>query len=285
LERFVSMCTVLDVAFDPEDALDPKRLATFLKRISVHPRKQVLHSLLLRSMKQAQYDVVNVGHFGLASSAYLHFTSPIRRYPDLIVHRAVRAMLRHEPIDPSDEAAERLRLAATTASDCERKGMEIEREVVDLYRALYMQSFVGTVHEGVVSGLVGSGVFVSLEHPYVDVLVRFEALGLDSYALDETGLYVVGARNGERITFGDAMLVQIEEASIMRRLVIAKRVAREDGAEEGAGDSGARLATDKPKRRTRKTKSTVQDKPLRKGKDSKKPPMKMKKTGKTKKRR
>jgi ribonuclease R len=229
--------------------------------------------------------VVNVGHFGLASSAYLHFTSPIRRYPDLIVHRAVRAMLRHEPRDESEEAAERLRLAATTASDCERKGMDIEREVVDLYRALYMRSFVGSIHEGVVSGLVGSGVFVSLEHPYVDVLVRLEALGNDSYALDETGLYVIGARNGERITFGDAMLVQIEEASIMRRLVIAKRVARDEDAEEGGGDSEGRFATDKPKRRTKKTKATVQDKPLRKGKDSKKPPTKTKKGGKAKKRR
>ena len=288
LERFVSMCTVLDVAFEPEDALDPKRLATFLKRISVHPRKQVLHSLLLRAMKQAQYDVVNVGHFGLASSAYLHFTSPIRRYPDLIVHRGVRAMLRHEPVDESEEAKERLKLAATTASDCERKGMEVEREVVDLYRALYMQAFVGSIYEGVVSGLVGSGLFVSLEHPYVDVLVRLESLGGDSYALDETGLYVIGARSGERITFGDSMLVQIEDASIMRRLVMAKRVAREEDAEQGEGDSETRFASDKPKRRTRKTKSTVEAKPLRKGKDgkvSKKPQTKMKKVGKTKKKR
>ncbi|MBK9266033.1 MAG: ribonuclease R [Polyangiaceae bacterium] len=264
LERFVAMCTVLDVAFEPEDASDPKRLATFLKRISVHPRKQVLHSLLLRAMKQAQYDVVNVGHFGLASSAYLHFTSPIRRYPDLIVHRAVRAMLRREPVDESDEAAERLRLAATTASDCERKGMEVEREVVDLYRALYMRSLTGSIHEGVVTGLVGSGVFVTLEHPFVDVMVRFESLGNDSYALDETGLYVVGGRSGERITFGDTMLVQIEDALVLRRLVVAKRVLRADD-EEGAGedDERARFASDKPKRRTKKTRSTVPDKPSR----------------------
>lgn len=280
LERFVSMCTVLDVAFEPEDALDPKRLATFLKRISTHPRKQVLHSLLLRAMKQAQYDVVNVGHFGLASSAYLHFTSPIRRYPDLIVHRNVRAMLRKEPVDESDEAAERLRLAATTASDCERKGMEIEREVVDLYRALYMRSFVGSIHEGVVSGLVGSGLFVSLDHPYVDVLVRLESIGTDSYSLDETGLYVIGARNGERITFGDTMLVQIEEASILRRMVIAKRIAQTVDAEEGAGEPGGRYVSDKPKRRTRKTKSTVQEKPVRKGKEAKKKEKKVGKAGK-----
>jgi len=250
--------------------LDPKRLSTFLKRISVHPRKQVLHSLLLRAMKQAQYDVVNVGHFGLASSAYLHFTSPIRRYPDLIVHRAVRAMLRREPIDQSDEAQERLRLAATTASDCERKGMDIEREVVNLYRALYMRAFIGSIYEGVVTSLVGSGVFVSVEHPYVDVLVRLESLGNDSYALDETGLYVVGARSGERITFGDTMLVQIEDVALMRRMVLAKRLPRDaDELGEGPSDSDEGFARDKPKRRTKKTKSTVTEKPSRKGRDTK----------------
>ncbi len=277
LERFVAMCTVLDVQFELEDATDPKRLAAFLKRISIHPRKQVLHSLLLRAMKQAIYDVTNVGHFGLASTAYLHFTSPIRRYPDLIVHRAVRAMLRREPVDKSEDAAERLRLAATTASDCERRGMEVEREVVDLYRALYMRGFLGSIYEGVVTGLVGSGVFVTLEHPFVDVLVRLESLGSDSYALDEAGLYIVAARSGERITFGDTMMVQIEDAAIMRRLVTAKRVPRED--EEGdAGEAGSDkpvsgdkpFTSDKPKRRTKKTKSTVPEKPSHKGKDAKK---------------
>ncbi len=282
LERFVAMCTALDVAFEPEDALDPKRLSTFLKRISVHPRKQVLHSLLLRAMKQAQYDVVNVGHFGLASSAYLHFTSPIRRYPDLIVHRAVRAMLRREPIDQSDEAEERLRLAATTASDCERKGMDIEREVVDLYRALYMRAFIGSIYEGVVTSLVGSGVFVSIEHPYVDVLVRLESLGNDSYALDETGLYVVGARSGERITFGDTMLVQIEDVALMRRMVLAKRLPRDaDELGEGPSESDEGFARDKPKRRTKKTKATVNEKPSRKGRDAK--PSKPSKPSKSKK--
>src|SRR5205085_762247 len=108
------------------------------KKIAAHPKKQVLHMLLLRAMKQAYYDVDNIGHFGLASTAYLHFTSPIRRYPDLLVHRAVRAVLRGEHVDRSEVAVARLRTAASVASDCERKAMEIEREVVDLHRALLM---------------------------------------------------------------------------------------------------------------------------------------------------
>jgi ribonuclease R len=235
LERFVSMCGVLDVPFDLEEAADPKRLAAFLKRISAHPQKHVLHSLLLRAMKQASYDVVNVGHFGLASTAYLHFTSPIRRYPDLVVHRAVRAMLQHERVDKSPEAEDRLRLAATTASDCERRAMDVEREIVDLYRALYMRAFIGSIYEGTVSAIVGTGMFVALDKPFVDVLVRLDTLGPDTYEIDESGLAVNGVRSGERIKLGDTMVVQVEDVAVLRRSIYGRRVvvpSEADGAPE-----------------------------------------------------
>jgi ribonuclease R len=93
LDRFAAMCESLGIAFDIEDTRDPKKLGDLLKSFSDHPLAPVLNSLLLRSMKQATYDVTNIGHFGLASKAYLHFTSPIRRYPDLVVHRIVHAFL------------------------------------------------------------------------------------------------------------------------------------------------------------------------------------------------
>ena len=143
--------------------------------------------LLLRAMKQATYDPANIGHFGLASSAYLHFTSPIRRYPDLAVHRATRSLLRGEAVDRSAPALERLRVAATTANDRERNGMDVEREVVDLYRALLMRSHIGAFYEGTVTALVGSGLFVNIDDPFVDVLVRTESLGPDQYNTDDQG--------------------------------------------------------------------------------------------------
>src|SRR5262249_61900461 len=117
LDRFATLCAELGVQFEIDDALTPKKLSALLKRIAAHPQKQVLHMLLLRAMKQAVYDVVNIGHFGLASSAYLHFTSPIRRYPDLVVHRAVRSVLRGEITGRDAPAREALRDAATTASE------------------------------------------------------------------------------------------------------------------------------------------------------------------------
>ncbi|MDI1483964.1 ribonuclease R [Polyangium sp. y55x31] len=254
LERFVTMCETLDVGFELEDASDPKKLSTFLKRIASHPQKQVLHSLLLRAMKQAVYDVNNNGHFGLASTAYLHFTSPIRRYPDLVVHRMMRALLQKERIDTSPEAEEKLRLAASTASDCERRGMDIEREVVDLYRALYMRSHIGEIYEGTVTAVVGTGLFVAIDNPFVDVLVRLDALGPDGYEVDETGLYVTGTRSGEQIKLGDTMLVQIEDVAVLRRSIYGRRVIAVD--EEGATEPRIRkvrrtASTNGPDKRVR----------------------------------
>jgi len=275
LERFVTMCETLDVEFDPEDAADPKRLSTFLKRISNHPQKQVLHSLLLRALKQAIYDITNVGHFGLASTAYLHFTSPIRRYPDLVVHRAVRAMLRKERVDESTAAEEKLRAAAMMASDCERRAMDVEREVVDLYRALYMRAFVGHVYEGTVTAVVGTGVFVAIDKPFVDVLVRLDALGPEPYEVDETGLCVVAPRSGEQIKLGDTMLVQIEDVAILRRSILGRRVIGEQ--EEGATEEAPRKlrrkqasTKDKRPRDARKTSVDKKSKKVEKTKKTKK---------------
>jgi ribonuclease R len=237
LDRFATLSSELGVKFELDDAADPKKLSALLKKLAPHPQKQVLHMLLLRAMKQAVYDVVNIGHFGLASPAYLHFTSPIRRYPDLLVHRAVRALLRGDPIDREAPARDALRAAATTASECERKGMEIEREVTDLHRALLMLGRIGRIYEGTVMGLVGTGVFVNVDDPFIDVLVRMESLGPDRYELDDERLRVIGARSGDRIALGDRMLVEIEDVSVLRRTVYGRRLV----------DEGARR--DKPKKR------------------------------------
>ncbi len=244
IERFAAMCARLDVPFDPEDALDPKKLSSFLRKTHAHPRRSILDTLLVRSMKQAVYDTANIGHFGLASQAYLHFTSPIRRYPDLVVHRAVRAVLRNEKVDRSEAAVETLRLAAVTASERERRGMEVEREVVDLYRALFMKDKIGDLYTGTATGFVGSGVFVTIDEPYVEVLVRSEALGTDVYELDEQGLAMVGVRSGDRIDIGDSVSVIIEDVAILRRTVYGRRIGGSEDR-EGKAVTPARRATKK----------------------------------------
>jgi ribonuclease R len=180
--------------------------------------------LLLRSLKQAAYDTTNIGHFGLASKNYVHFTSPIRRYPDVQVHRAVKAILRGGKPDTSPAAREALQLSATLSSARERAVMDIEREVVDLYRCLLMREHIGETFEGTVSALVGSGAFISLDAPFVDVLVRYEAMGPDHYQLSDDELSVVGSRSGDTISLGDRVLVTIEDVAILRRQTYGRRV-------------------------------------------------------------
>jgi ribonuclease R len=224
LERFAAMCDTLGIPFDVDDTRDPKKLGELLKSFADHPLARVLNSLLLRSMKQATYDVANVGHFGLASRAYLHFTSPIRRYPDLVVHRVVHDVLSRSQPDRSDRASEALAQAALASSIAERRAMEVERAIVDLYRTFVMKDRIGERFEGTVTAVVGSGLFVQLDAPFVDVLVRLEDLGHDRWEVDDDALRVVATRSGDVLALGDRMLIEIADASILRRTVYGRRV-------------------------------------------------------------
>ncbi len=227
LARLGEVAGRLGVEFDPEAMQEPLGVSRFLARAQKHERKQVLEMLLLRSLKQAAYDTTNIGHFGLASKNYVHFTSPIRRYPDVQVHRAVKKILRGEKPDTSPAARDELQLSATLASARERAVMDIEREVVDLYRCLLMREHIGETFEGTVSALVGSGAFISLDAPFVDVLIRYEAMGPDHYQLSDDELSVVGSRSGDTISLGDRVVVTIEDVAILRRQTYGRRVPPE----------------------------------------------------------
>jgi ribonuclease R len=232
LTKFAAMAEELGITFEMESTRDPKTLSLLLKSFAEHPSAHVLNMLLLRSMKQATYDIANVGHFGLASKAYLHFTSPIRRYPDLVVHRAAHNLLLGRRIERDGPALTLLAEAALAASVAERKAMEVEREVVDLYRAVLMKDKIGGRYEGTVTALVGSGLFVALDAPFVDVLVRYEDAGKDRFELDDAGLRAVASRSGETIQLGDRLTIEIIDVAILRRTVYGKRIV--GGADEAS---------------------------------------------------
>jgi ribonuclease R len=227
LERLALVARKLGVEIDLESFAEARGVSRFLSRIQKHPRKTVLEMLLLRSLKQAVYDVTNIGHFGLASEAYVHFTSPIRRYPDVEIHRAVKRLVRGGKPDTSASGLETLAESAARSSARERAVLDIEREVVDLCRALLMRNRIGDVLEGTVTGLTGTGAYVSLDAPFVDVLVRFEGMGPDRYEVGDDEISVVGARSGDAISLGDRMVVAIEDVAILRRTVYARRVVPE----------------------------------------------------------
>ena len=140
------------------------------------PEERVLNRMLLRSMKQAVYDPENIGHFGLASGAYLHFTSPIRRYPDLMVHRLIDQAQTDSRLAPRtrEELAAYLQEAADHNSARERLAMDAEREMVDLKKAQFMTDKIGEVHTGVITDLTNFGFFVELDRWFVEGLVSLK---------------------------------------------------------------------------------------------------------------
>ncbi|HEV8246875.1 MAG TPA: ribonuclease R, partial [Polyangiaceae bacterium] len=275
LERLAGVAEKLGVDFDPAMLDEPGGISRWLSKIQKHPRRNVLEMLLLRSLKQATYDTANIGHFGLASDAYLHFTSPIRRYPDVEVHRAVKHLLRGGLARGSSHELQKLAESATHSSVRERAAMDVEREVVDLHRCLLMRDRVGETYEGTVSGVVGSGVYVSLDQPYVDVLVRFEGLGPDHYELGEDEISVSGLRSGDRIELGDRMVVTIEDVAVLRRSIYGRRVVPEamlqkldSGERRGARQRGApstRTPAERDARRRTKEQKRKQNLEQKKG--------------------
>jgi ribonuclease R len=248
LEEFAVLAEHYGIGIDVDEARTPKGLKKVLDRLRGHPAEKALSFQLLRSLKQATYDVVNIGHFGLASADYLHFTSPIRRYPDLVVHRLLKARLAglgqpaggfRAGATTTDRGA--LQKMAADSSFAERQAMEVEREVIDIYRAFFLRDRIGDVLEGVISGVTGFGVFVTAEDPFVEGLIRIDALSDDYYTYDETAARLVGRRSGQAFALGDSVRVEVQSVSVVRRQVdfaLADHAARHRARELGRRGRG-----------------------------------------------
>ena len=220
IEVFCKLAQSLGHKLDVESATNPKQLSRFLQRTEGTEHASMLRYMLLRSMQQAVYDTdPAIGHFGLAATDYLHFTSPIRRYPDLVVHRVVRSLIRGEAIDVA-VAKPKMQRAAVEASRLERRAMTVERDVSDLYRVLFMQDRVGDTFDAKVSGFSQRGMYVSVQEPFVDMMLPLEQLD-DIYRPDDLGIRLIGQRHANVFTLGDKVSVRLEEAHIGNRELVA----------------------------------------------------------------
>jgi ribonuclease R len=237
-ERFAAVADLLGVDVDPLKLQSPKGMRAMLQRIESHERKPALHGLLLRTLAQAEYSTQNIGHFALASAAYLHFTSPIRRYPDLINHRVMKAYLQRrggpagpDPV-PKMPAMRDAAARAGRSSDRERSVIAAERDAKNLLCAAYMRDRIGDRFEGTVSGLSPSGVFVTLDDPPVDGMVRRASIERDTrepYQLDELGARMVGSKTGRSVTIGDRVIVEVLGVSLTRRQIELAMMGRLSG--------------------------------------------------------
>ncbi len=197
--------------------ISSRELNVFLEKLEDHPEQRALNQLLLRSMMQAVYTAESVGHYGLAAEQYLHFTSPIRRYPDLVVHRLLRASWaqpKPAAARPKEAGTERLEEIAIHCSERERAAMEVERRVSGYYSVLLMKDRLGEEFNGTVSALTDFGFFVELDEPWVEGLVKGESLG--RFRFDKSA-HLLSVASGLKVRVGQRATVRLVSANLMRR--------------------------------------------------------------------
>ncbi len=201
-----------------EEKISSRELQRTLEACRGKPEERVLNRMLLRSMKQACYDRENTGHFGLASDAYLHFTSPIRRYPDLMVHRLLDRATAGPKLDSGtrEDLDAYLREAADHGSRRERLAMDAEREMVDLKKAQFMTDKIGQEHAGVITDLTNFGFFVELDRWFVEGLVSLKSLEDDFYRYYETAHLIKGQNHGRSFRMGDPVTVKVARVKLFQ---------------------------------------------------------------------
>lgn len=202
-----------------DDVVHPRDFQAVLARAAGRPEEYLLQTVTLRTLQRARYSSENLGHFGLASTHYSHFTAPIRRYPDLMVHRIIKLQMAGQLHDEwQDRLRHSLPVVAADSSAAERQAEEAERESVDLKKAQYMEQFIGEEFDGIVSGVTSFGLFVQLPNT-VEGLVHVSTMTDDYYLFKESHQLLLGERTGKAFRPGDAVRVKVSGVDLPNRTV------------------------------------------------------------------
>ncbi len=210
-----------------QNEVHPKALQEINEKVKGKKEEKMLNTLMLRSLQKAEYSADNIGHFGLASEYYSHFTSPIRRYPDLMIHRIIKWHLNNELSKNVLKKLEKnLPKVADQSSTREREAMAAERETVDLKKAEYMSNKIGEEFEGVITSLTSFGIFVELPNT-IEGLIRLSSLTDDYYHYDREKQQILGERTNRQFRIGESVVVKVEKVNVMEGEVNFSLVNRE----------------------------------------------------------
>lgn len=221
IEDFTEVIRGFGLSVKRKEGLKPKTLQKILEDVKERPEERLVNHILLRSMKQARYSTENAGHFGLASENYTHFTSPIRRYPDLAVHRILKMAMKKEGISEKEKEylKETLPETAKHSSERERIAMEAERDVVNLFKINFMKEHLNEVYTGYISGVTAFGFFVELEGIFVEGLVHITKLHDDFYVFHEKEHSLIGTNTKKGYRLGDKVTVIVDKIDAERRKI------------------------------------------------------------------
>jgi len=209
-----------------EGKIYPAEFSKILKEVEGKPEEKIVSNMILRTLKVAVYDSENKGHFGIASKYYCHFTSPIRRYPDLFIHRIISKYLKNDYTMSEEQVEFYNKVAESDAkqsSDREKIATQVERDSVDIKKAEYMSKKIGEQYEGIISGVTQFGVFVELENT-VEGLIRFENLGDEYYEYDADHKILIGERTKETFKIGDKINIEVIDANKQEKRISFKRI-------------------------------------------------------------
>ncbi len=219
LETFTDAAKALGLHL-PQSEVNPAWFAQVIRQAQSSPAEYIVNNLLLRTMQQARYSPENTGHFGLAAAFYLHFTSPIRRYPDLVAHRVLQVLLtgqtEHTPA-PIPGEGKTLADAGLHLSQCERKAIDIERNVHSRCAALFLMDKIGETFGAIISGVTAFGLYLTLDESYISGMVPLTSMTDDYYLHDSRRYRLIGERSNKMYQLGDRVQVRLDHVELQNK--------------------------------------------------------------------